>query len=47
MLAMSPAQQRSFFDGATDPVTGRKVCGVMKILGAASPACDSKGALSS
>ncbi len=24
VLAMSPEQRRSFFEGATDPVTGRK-----------------------
>ncbi len=36
VLAMSPAQQRSFFEGATDPATGRKERGVGEIRGAAS-----------
>jgi hypothetical protein len=36
VLAMSPAQQRSFFEGSTDPATGRKERGVADIRGAAS-----------
>jgi hypothetical protein len=34
VLAMSPAQQRSFFEGATDSATGRKERGVIEIRGA-------------
>lgn len=36
VLAMSPAQQRSFFEGATNPDTGRKERGVLEIRGAAA-----------
>lgn len=36
VLAMTPAQQRSFFEGATDPATGRRERGVIDIRGAAS-----------
>jgi hypothetical protein len=36
VLAMSPAQRKSFFDGATDPESGRKERGVTEIRGAAA-----------
>jgi len=36
VLAMTPAQQRSFFEGTTDPATGRKERGVIEIRGAAA-----------
>ena len=36
VLAMSPAQRKSFFDGATDPESGRKERGVTDIRGAAA-----------
>jgi hypothetical protein len=36
VLAMSPDQRRSFFDGATNSVSGRKERGVTDIRGAAA-----------
>ena len=33
VLAMSPAQRKSFFDGTTDPESGRKERGVTDIRG--------------